>query len=111
MWRFRDSSANNEECVNVSFPYSAGSSIPPSYDPRSKINRCHLSGLKGADVKLRKLIWNYLEFFVEHKDYTNLSPFKLRPNRDFYAAENYQLIRKLMEPYSSAVVEGQAGDS
>lgn len=72
------------------------------------INERHLRGLVGAETKLRKLIWNYMEYLGNHRDYTTILLFHLRSNRDFYNTENYQLLKKFTKPYREAVVEGQS---
>jgi TetR/AcrR family transcriptional regulator, fatty acid metabolism regulator protein len=71
-------------------------------------NNRHLRGIVGSDVKLRKLIWNYLEFLLESRDYSTLVLFALRPNRDFYKNENYGLLKEFTKIYKSIIVEGQA---
>ena len=70
-------------------------------------NNRHLRGLVGSEIKLRKLVWNYMEFLLENKDYSTLLLFALRPNRDFYKNENYTLLRKFTDIYKSVIVEGQ----
>lgn len=71
------------------------------------INERHLRGLRGGDVKLRKLIWNYLEFLVNNKEYASLLLFELRRNRDFYETNNYRLIREFTKTYRETITEGQ----
>lgn len=44
----------------------------------------HLNGLKGAENKLRKIVWHYLNFMQNNVDYATLVLFELRPNRRFY---------------------------
>jgi TetR/AcrR family transcriptional regulator, fatty acid metabolism regulator protein len=70
-------------------------------------NNRHLRGLVGSEIKLRKLIWNYMEFLLEKKDYSALLLFALRPNRDFYKNENYELLREFTKIYKSVILEGQ----
>ena len=48
------------------------------------LNERHLRGLEGARVKLRKLIWNYLEFLINNNTFCNIALFERRPNRFFY---------------------------
>jgi len=82
--------------------------IPQEYTQQLiEINRRHLRGLRGNDIKLRKLTWNYLEFLVDNKEYATLLLFELRPNRDFYETLNYKLIREFTRPYREAIIEGQ----
>jgi TetR/AcrR family fatty acid metabolism transcriptional regulator len=72
------------------------------------INEQHLKGLVGAEIKLRKLVWNYFDFLVNDKDYANLLIFELRANRDFYHTENYILIRQFTKVYRQVIIEGQS---
>jgi|GEM_PF-267832 len=72
-----------------------------------RLNESHLRGLVGAEVKLRKLIWNYLEFMTQNRDYTNLLLFDLRPTRAFYQTENHRLIREFTGIYRNVIIEGQ----
>jgi len=82
--------------------------IPQNYTQRLiDINDQNLRGLFANDVKLSKLIWNYLEFLVDNKDYTTLLLFELRSNRDFYGTQNYELIRQFTKPYREVIVGGQ----
>lgn len=85
--------------------------------PRTKtqglieINERHLRGLKGAETKLRKLIWNYMEMLDDDPAYASLLVFELRSNRRFYDTESFELMRKVAKPYREAIVEGQkSGD-
>ena len=71
-------------------------------------NNRHLRGLLGSEIKLRKLIWNYMEFLLEKKDYSTLVLFALRPNRDFYKNENYGLLKEFTKIYKAVIMEGQA---
>jgi TetR/AcrR family transcriptional regulator, fatty acid metabolism regulator protein len=70
-------------------------------------NNRHLRGLVGSEIKLRKLIWNYMEFLLENRDYSTLLLFALRPNRDFYKNGNYGLLKEFTNIYKSVIVEGQ----
>jgi len=72
---------------------------------QSNIN--HLRGLVGAEVKLRKLVWNYLEFFSNNKDYCYVLLFELRPNRHFYEEENKVRTLKFTSEYKNVIIEGQ----
>jgi len=71
----------------------------------SNIN--NLRGLVGAEVKLRKLVWNYLEFFSNNNDYCSLLLFELRPNRYFYEDENKERTLKFTNEYKNVIIEGQ----
>lgn len=70
-------------------------------------NNRHLRGLVGSEIKLRKLIWNYMEFLLESSHYSTLLLFSLRPNRDFYKNKNYGLLREFTKIYKSVIMEGQ----
>jgi TetR/AcrR family fatty acid metabolism transcriptional regulator len=54
----------------------------------------HLKGLKGAENKLRKVIWHYLWFQANNRDYATIILFELRPNRRFYRSEAYVWFRR-----------------
>lgn len=66
----------------------------------------HLKGLIGAETKLRKLIWNYMEFMSENEKYSYLLIFELRTNRDYYKLGNEQL-REFVKLFEDVIVEGQ----
>ena len=72
------------------------------------INEQHLRGLVGAEIKLRKLIWNYLEFLSNNINYTKLLLFELRPNRFFYETESQKQIKKFTRIYRETIIEGQS---
>jgi len=74
----------------------------------SNSNIKQLRGLVGpAKVKLRKLIWNYLEFLTENQDYCVILLFGLRPNRHFYEHENKDRVLEFTNEYRKIIVEGQ----
>jgi len=70
-------------------------------------NEQHLKGLVGAEIKLRKLIWNYFDFLANDREYTTLLIFELRANRDFYETEHQALIRQFIQEYRRVIAEGQ----
>jgi len=70
------------------------------------INERHLRGLIGAEVKLRKLIWNYLEFLENNKDYASIILFELRKNRRFYESKAYELFRQFSQNFMDIIKEG-----
>lgn len=72
-----------------------------------EINLQNLRGLVGVEIKLRKLIWNYLDFLVNNKNYATLLLFELRRSRDFYETENHKLIREFTKIYRQVIIEGQ----
>jgi TetR/AcrR family fatty acid metabolism transcriptional regulator len=53
----------------------------------------HLQGIKGADQKLRKLVWTYLRFNDVNRDYITLVILECRTNPNFYKSRAYKLIR------------------
>jgi TetR/AcrR family fatty acid metabolism transcriptional regulator len=71
------------------------------------INDQHLKGLVGAEVKLRKLIWNYIDFLANDREYTSLLIFELRANRDFYDTEHQALIKQFFQEHRRVITEGQ----
>jgi TetR/AcrR family fatty acid metabolism transcriptional regulator len=66
----------------------------------------HLQGLKGADNKLRKLIWHYLNFQENNQDYAKIILFELRPNRRFYKSEAYNCIKDYNRIVIDIIKEG-----
>lgn len=70
-------------------------------------NEQHLKGLVGAEIKLRKLVWNYFDFLANDREYTTLLIFELRANRDFYDTEHQALIRQFIQEYRRVIKEGQ----
>lgn len=70
----------------------------------------HLNGVKGADNKLRKVIWHFLNFMEKNRDYATLILFELRPNRRFYKAAAYESFKKysriIMDIIRKGVAEG-----
>lgn len=59
-----------------------------------------LEGIKGAENKLRKLIWHHCKFFSTHKEYTHVLLLVCRSNPRFYNSEAYRLIKD----YSSIII-------
>lgn len=53
----------------------------------------HLEGITGAENKLRKMIWHYLHFQENNRDYAIIILFELRPNRRFYGTESYDSFK------------------
>lgn len=80
----------------------------------SEINNSNIKQLRGlvgpAEVKLRKLIWNYLEFLTENRDYCYILLFALRPNRHFYEEENKERVLEFTNEYKKLIIEGQANN-
>ena len=71
------------------------------------MNEDHLRGLVGAEVKLRKLIWNYMEFLENDRDYASIILFELRSNRRFYQSRAYELIRQFNRKFIDIILEGK----
>lgn len=67
----------------------------------------HFLGISGAENKLRKIIWYYLNFFESNKDYATLILFELRPNRNFYQSGAYQSFREFNKIFVDILKEGQ----
>lgn len=67
-------------------------------------NEEHLRGLVGAETKLRKLMWNYVEFLTENRNYSYILIFELRPRREFYTFE--KKVFDFIRPYKDALIEG-----
>lgn len=83
-------------------------SIPREYTLEMiQTNKEHLGGLVGAEVKLRKLTWNYLEFLTNHRNYSNILIFELRPHREFYERGLKSQVSEFIEPYKNSIIEGQ----
>ncbi len=72
-----------------------------------KSNLEHLNGLVGAEVKLRKLVWNYMSFFAKSKEWTNIVLFALASNRDFFQNESHHQIKDALRLYREVIIEGQ----
>ncbi|MFZ3044341.1 MAG: TetR/AcrR family transcriptional regulator C-terminal domain-containing protein [Desulfatirhabdiaceae bacterium] len=53
----------------------------------------HLKGIVGAENKLRKMIWHFLNFMQNNKEYATIVLFELRPNRRFYTTEAYNSFK------------------
>ncbi|MGO9118971.1 MAG: TetR/AcrR family transcriptional regulator [Desulfomonilaceae bacterium] len=61
----------------------------------------HLQGMKGAEPKIRKLLWHQLRDLSVNKDYTSILLLELRTLPAFYESPAYEMIRK----YSAFAVE------
>jgi len=61
----------------------------------------HLQGMKGAEPKIRKLLWHQLRDLSLNKNYTSILLRELRTLPAFYKSPAYELIRK----YSAFAVE------
>lgn len=65
-----------------------------------------LEGIKGAENKLRKLIWHHCKFFATHKEYTHVLLLVCRSNPRFYNSEAYRLIKDYSNIIINIVEEG-----
>ena len=61
----------------------------------------HLQGMKGAESKIRKLLWHQLRDLSINKNYTSILLSELRTLPAFYKSPAYEMIRK----YSAFAVE------
>jgi TetR/AcrR family fatty acid metabolism transcriptional regulator len=61
----------------------------------------HLQGMKGAEPKIRKLLWHQLRDLSVNKNYTSILLLELRTMPAFYQSPAYEMIRK----YSAFAVE------
>jgi TetR/AcrR family fatty acid metabolism transcriptional regulator len=67
----------------------------------------HLQGIKGADNRLRKLVWHQLHFFQNNRDYTTVLLLELRPNPKFYQSPAYDLIKEYSNILLNIISEGK----
>jgi TetR/AcrR family fatty acid metabolism transcriptional regulator len=67
----------------------------------------HLIGIKGAENKLRKLIWHYLSFLQGNKAYASIVLFELRPNKNFYKSQAYEAFKEYNKILVNILKEGQ----
>lgn len=66
----------------------------------------HLQGMKGAEPKLRKLLWHQLRDLSINKDYTSILLRELRTLPAFYQSPAYEMIRKYSAFAAEAIREG-----
>ncbi len=66
----------------------------------------HLQGMKGAEPKIRKLIWHQLRDLSVNKNYTSILLRELRTLPAFYQSPAYEMIRKYSAFAAEAVREG-----
>lgn len=66
----------------------------------------HLQGMKGAESKLRKLMWHQLRDLTLNKDYTSILLLELRTLPAFYSSTAYEMIRKYSGFAAEAIREG-----
>lgn len=66
----------------------------------------HLQGMKGAEPKIRKLIWHQLRDLSVNRDYTSILLRELRTLPAFYQSPAYEMIRKYSAFAIEAISEG-----
>ena len=66
----------------------------------------HLQGMKGAEPKLRKLIWHQLRDLSLNKDYTSILLRDLRTLPAFYESSAYEMLRRYSGFAADAIREG-----
>jgi TetR/AcrR family fatty acid metabolism transcriptional regulator len=66
----------------------------------------HLQGMKGAEPKLRKLIWHQLRDLSLNRNYTSILLRELRTLPAFYDSPAYEMLRKYSRFAAEALKEG-----
>ncbi len=66
----------------------------------------HLQGMKGAEPKIRKLLWHQLRDLSINKNYTSILLRELRTLPAFYHSPAYEMIRQYSAFAAEAVREG-----
>lgn len=66
----------------------------------------HLQGMKGAEPKLRKLMWHQLRDLSVNRAYTSILLLELRTLPAFYSSPAYEMIRKYSGFAADAIREG-----
>ncbi|MFK5952074.1 MAG: TetR/AcrR family transcriptional regulator C-terminal domain-containing protein [Desulfobacterium sp.] len=66
----------------------------------------HLEGITGAENKLRKMIWHYLNFQENNREYATIILFELRPNRRFYGTKSYDSFKDYNKIVMDILKEG-----
>jgi TetR/AcrR family transcriptional regulator, fatty acid metabolism regulator protein len=66
----------------------------------------HLQGMKGAEPKLRKLMWHQLRDLSVNRNYTAILLRELRTAPAFYQSPAYEMIRKYSAFAAEAIREG-----
>jgi len=67
-----------------------------------------LEGIKGADNKLRKLIWFHCKYFTANREYTNVLLLECRANARFYSSKAYKLIKDYSKIIIGLIEEGMS---
>jgi TetR/AcrR family fatty acid metabolism transcriptional regulator len=66
----------------------------------------HLQGMKGAEPKIRKLLWHQLRDLSVNKNYTSVLLRELRTLPAFYQSPAYEMIRRYSAFAIEAIREG-----
>ncbi|MGB9617896.1 MAG: TetR/AcrR family transcriptional regulator [Desulfomonilaceae bacterium] len=66
----------------------------------------HLQGMKGAEPKIRKLLWHQLRDLSVNKNYTSILLRELRTLPAFYKSPAYEMIRQYSAFAAEAIREG-----
>ncbi|MGC8605002.1 MAG: TetR/AcrR family transcriptional regulator [Desulfomonilaceae bacterium] len=66
----------------------------------------HLQGMKGAEPKIRKLLWHQLRDLSVNKNYTSILLRELRTLPSFYQSPAYEMIRRYSDFAVEAIREG-----
>ncbi len=66
----------------------------------------HLQGMKGAEPKLRKLMWHQLRDLSLNRDYTSILLRELRTLPAFYRSPAYEMIRRYSAFAAETIREG-----
>jgi TetR/AcrR family fatty acid metabolism transcriptional regulator len=66
----------------------------------------HLQGMKGAEPKIRKLLWHQLRDLSINKNYTSILLRELRTLPAFYQSPAYEMIRQYSAFATDAIREG-----
>ncbi len=66
----------------------------------------HLQGMKGAEPKIRKLLWHQLRDLSVSRDYTSILLLELRTLPAFYKSPAYEMIRQYSAFAIEAIREG-----
>lgn len=66
----------------------------------------HLQGMKGAEPKIRKLLWHQLRDLSLNQNYTSILLRELRTLPAFYESPAYEMIRKYSAFAAEAIREG-----
>jgi len=71
------------------------------------LNLEELVSPKGPANRLKKVVWNQLHFFQNHREYTTVLLIDLRPNPRFYRSPAYELMKKYSKVLLNIIEEGK----